>query len=86
MGILNAINDRHQEQKAGDVEDEWQYLERTIFDAQRIDSCALYQYVFEEWQVALKSLLTEFSSLFFFESVKDSVDLKMQSLFDNCDR
>ena len=88
LTILDAINEKYKEQSTKrqktEREDEWQYLERRIFDVHNVDSCALYAYVFDEWKIALKSLLDEFSSLFFFESVKDSVELRMKSLFDNC--
>jgi len=93
LKILNSINDRHRQQSEGlhvenmdNMEDEWEYLESQIFDTHRVDPCALYQYIFEQWQIELTSLLKEFSSLFFYESVKDSVDYKMQSLFDKCDQ
>ena len=94
IAILNSINQRHLDEAggrggadgggAGGVQhDEWEYLESFIFESHRIDSCALYHYILDEWQLELTALLREFRDLFFYESVRDSVEMKRESLL-NC--
>ena len=71
-----------QKQQQQQQHDEWEYLEGAIFEIHRIDSCALYHYILDEWGAELTALLNEFRDLFFYESVRDSVELKKQSLLD----
>ena len=66
------------------IDDDWQYLEFNIFNLHQIDSCSLYEYIYDEWKLELNLLLNEFSQLFFYQSVKDSTDLKLQSLLQKC--
>lgn len=64
---------------------QWADLERRIHVEYGMEPCKLYRSVLEEWEEELVGLLSEFRELFFYDAVRDQVELNKEQLL-RCDR